>query len=841
MQGGRRSSLAVVLAVLASGASLAPAWAEEGQDPGRYRQAPAPLAQLLDAPNPPQLLFERQNRWVLRLNMPATERMEDVAAPKALLAGLQLWPEAFSSAKAGRYDRVELSAFPQWRFRAVQGLPAGSRWDEPSWSPDGKRAVLVERSPRGCWLWELDPTSGRARRLSPRRLNASVGVPYRWLANSDLLLRLVPEGVGPLPKAPTVPSAAIVFDADGSRQPSRTDPTLLKNGHDEALLAHLMQAQLAVLSPAGRLRELGRPGLIMGFQPSPNGAYVLVEEAKRPFSRQVNLSRFASKSSLWRLPDGQSLKVIDEHPHWEAVSTDFDAVEPGKRGLGWLAHADACLSWMEALDGGDPKQAAPGGKRDALMLWPAPFQAPPRQRLAVEGRIEDLGTTTQGQLFVQEGWWKSRRDRRWVLPAAGEAQPTKPWIERSSEDRYADPGELVTTLDARGRKVIQSNALGEVFTWGDGATAEGDRPFLRRWDPAKGQVTELFRSEAGVFEDPWRVLDSRGERVLTRRESSTLPHTYGLRHLTPSQAEAQVPQSEAGRSALGRPSMGAFQALEQVPHPQAALQGLRKELLRYHRADGLPLSGTLYLPPGWRPEHGRLPLLMWAYPNEYKSASAAGQVQGSPHRFTLVRGASPLHFVARGYAVLDNPSLPILGEGEQEPNDSYVAQLRAGAEAAVKAVVEAGVADPARIAVGGHSYGAFMTANLLAHTRLFAAGIARSGAYNRTLTPFGFQSEERSYWQAPGIYAAMSPFHHANLIESPLLFIHGQADTNPGTFPIQSERMFQALKGLGKRARLVMLPNEDHGYRARESLLHVLAETDAWLERWVKTPPDRRR
>lgn len=819
MQGGRSKSLGVAAAGLALSVGLAPAWAQEAQDPGRYRQPPAPLAQLLDAPNPPQLLFERQNRWVLRLNLPATERLEDVAAPKALLAGLQLWPEAFSSAKPGRYDRVELSAFPAWRFRPIQGLPVGSRWDEPSWSPDGKRAVIVERSPKGCWLWEIDPVQARARRLSPRRLNATVGMPYRWLPNGELLLRLVPAGLGAAPKPPAVPSAAIVFEADGSRQPSRTDPTLLKNGHDEALFAHLLQAQVAILGASGRLRELGRAGLFLGLQPSPNGAYLLVEEAKRPFSRQVSLGRFATKAELWRLPQGQLLKAVDEHPHWEAVSTDFDAVEPGKRGLGWLAHADATLTWIEALDGGDPKQAAPGDKRDALYVWAAPFLGEPRQRFAVEGRIEDLASTSQGQLFVQEGWWKARRDRRWVLPAAGEAQPAKPWIERSSEDRYADPGELVTTLDARGRKVIQSNELGEVFTWGDGATPEGDRPFLKRWRPSTGEVTELFRSPPGVFEDPWRVLDARGERFLTRLEAGDRPHTYGLR----------------------RQGQGGFEPLERPVHPQAALQGLRKELLRYRRADGLPLSGTLYLPPGWSPAQGRLPLLMWAYPNEYKSASAAGQVQGSPHRFTLVRGASPLHFVARGYAVLDNPSLPILGEGDQEPNDTYVAQLRAGAEAAVKAVVEAGVADPARIAVGGHSYGAFMTANLLAHTRLFAAGIARSGAYNRTLTPFGFQSEERSYWQAPGIYAAMSPFHHANLIESPLLFIHGQADTNPGTFPIQSERMFQAMKGLGKRARLVMLPHEDHGYRARESLLHVLAETDAWLERWVKAPPDRRR
>lgn len=225
---------------------------------------------------------------------------------------------------------------------------------------------------------------------------------------------------------------------------------------------------------------------------------------------------------------------------------------------------------------------------------------------------------------------------------------------------------------------------------------------------------------------------------------------------------------------------------------------------------------------------------MWAYPAEFKSADAAGQVKDSPYKFNRISYWGPQAFLTMGYTVLDNFSVPIVGEGDKEPNDTYIPQLVASAEAAVDEVVRRGVADRNRIAVGGHSYGAFMTANLLTHTRLFKAGIARSGAYNRTLTPFGFQAEERNYWQAPDVYNAMAPFNYADHIKDALLMIHGEQDNNSGTFPIQSERMYAAVKGLGGTARLVLLPNEAHAYRARESIMQMLAEMNNWLETYVK-------
>ena len=385
----------------------------------------------------------------------------------------------------------------------------------------------------------------------------------------------------------------------------------------------------------------------------------------------------------------------------------------------------------------------------------------------------------------------------------------------SSEDRYADPGNVVNTVDARGRVLVQFSPDGNaIYRIGDGASPEGDRPFLDRQSLADGKTTRLFHSGGEQYERPVAMLDADAARIVTSRESPTERPNYYLRTLGSETAPI---------------------ALTKFPHPTPQLREVKKELIRYKRADGVELTGTLYLPSGYEAgRDGALPMLMWAYPAEFKSAAAASQVTDSPYRFNAISYWGPLPFLAMGYAVLDDPSMPIVGEGDAEPNDTYVQQLSADAQAAVDEVVRRGVADRNRIAVGGHSYGAFMTANLLAHTRLFKAGIARSGAYNRTLTPFGFQSEERNFWQAEEIYSAMSPFNNADKIKDALLLIHGEQDNNSGTFPMQSERMFAAVKGLGGNARLVMLPNESHGYRARESIMTMLAESYDWLEAHVK-------
>ena len=420
--------------------------------------------------------------------------------------------------------------------------------------------------------------------------------------------------------------------------------------------------------------------------------------------------------------------------------------------------------------------------------------------------------------IINSWWWKTRQIQAWTTrPGKPDAEPNL-LIDRSWEDRYGDPGQPLTRRTDKGTWVLLTADKGKtLFLKGNGASPEGDRPFLDEFDLATHETTRLFHSEAPYYESPVRLFDVNKRLLLTRRESITEPPNYFMRDLKKNE----------------------MTQVTTFPHPTPQFKDVQKEMIRYQRADSLQLTATLYLPADYNSDDGPLPMLMWAYPQEFKSADAAGQVTDSPFRFVRIGWSSPLLWLAHGYAVLDDPTMPIVGEGDEEPNDSFVEQLVSSAQAAVDEVVRRGVADPERLAIGGHSYGAFMTANLLAHSDLFRLGIARSGAYNRTLTPFGFQAEERTLWESPEIYFGMSPFMHAEKINEPILLIHGEADNNSGTYPLQSKRFYAALKGHGAIARLVMLPHESHGYRARESVLHMLYESADWLDRYVKNAEPR--
>ena len=492
----------------------------------------------------------------------------------------------------------------------------------------------------------------------------------------------------------------------------------------------------------------------------------------------------------------------------------------------WYSHCcalftlAATLVWAEAQDGGDPAKVAEF--RDTVFMHAAPFAGKPGELMKLASRFAGANWARGDLALVSEYWWKTRAVKTWKISPDAATTNTGKSAEiiasYSSEDRYSDPGAPVMLMDAAGNQRLLIGADKEsIFLDGDGASKEGDRPFIDRLNLTTKKKERLFQSTAPVYENFIALLDNEGKRILTTRETPTERSNFYLRNL---QAEKDKQLTQ----------------LTTFPHPTPQLAGVQKEQIRYKRADGVDLTATLYLPPNYDAKRdGPLPMLMWAYPQEFTTANAASQVTSSPYRFNTVSYWGPQAMLAMGYAVLDNPSMPIVGENGKEPNDTYLPQLIASAEAAINEVVKRGVADRDRIAIGGHSYGAFMTGNLLAHTRLFRAGIARSGAYNRTLTPFGFQAEERPYWKAKEVYSAMSPFNYAENIKDALLLIHGEQDNNSGTFPIQSERLFQAIKGLGGTARLVMLPNESHGYRARESISHMLYETNLWMERYVKS------
>ena len=778
-------------------------------------QSPAPvLVDLVDAPPTPAVSLGPDRQWMLIQERPALQGIDELAERELRLAGLRIRPRTHGPSRDRFVVGLSLTSVAVGSPREVRGLPQSPRLGNFEWSPDGSHVAFTHTADEGLELWVLATATGEARRLTGPRLNLAGRVEPRWLASGRaLVVPLVPSDLGPEPPAPEVPAGPVIRESTGESAPARTYQDLLESPHDEALFEHYLTAQVARVGLDGTVTPLGEPGLLWELDPSPDGRYLLVETLHRPFSYLVPAYRFPRRVEVWRAEDGERVVTLVDLPLQENVPIPFGSVPTGPRSHQWRADADATVAWAEALDGGDA--GAEAEVRDQVFFLSAPFSGEPTPLITLGLRLGGIEWGTDELALVSEWWWKTRRTRTFrVRPGAPETEPEL-LFDRSFEDRYNDPGSPLTAPDPRGRSVLQTGADGEsLFLVGDGASPEGDRPFLDVFDLESLESRRLFRSRAPYYERPVEVLDDRGERVLTRRESVDEPPNYFLRDLD---------------------EEGGLRPLTRFPHPTPQLAGIRKELIRYPREDGVQLTGTLYLPADHNPaEDGPLPVVMWAYPREFKSADAAGQVTDSPYRFDRVGWWSALLWLTRGYAVLDGPTLPIVGEGDEEPNDTYVKQLVASAEAAVDEVVRRGVGDRERMAIGGHSYGAFMAANLLAHSDLFAAGIARSGAYNRSLTPFGFQAEERTVWEAPEVYFRMSPFFHADEVDEPILLIHGEADNNSGTYPMQSERFYAALKGLGATARLVMLPHESHGYRARESILHMLWETDRWLETHVK-------
>lgn len=784
----------------------------EAQDP--YRRPPEALARLVDAPATPGVLLSPDQDRLLILTRPTLGSIAELAEPELRLAGLRVNPGNTGPSRATTWDGMTLVAL-DGAPTPVVGLGDESRIRNVRWSPDGAHVAFTLDSPDRISLQVLDATTGRIRSILAVPVHdAAYGPPFQWIDGRSLLVRTVPEGRGPAPERPSVPVGPVIQETLGEEAQARTYQDLLEDAHDEALFSHYMTSQLVRVTLDGSVTTVGGPGIYTQAAPSPDGGYLLVERLHEPFSYLVPAFRFPTTVEVWDL-NGRKVAGIAELPLAEDVPTAFGSVRNGPRSVRWRPDAAATLYWAEALDGGDARIET--DERDQILTLEAPFDGEPRELVRLALRYAGAQWAEGGPVLVSTSWWATRTRHVFAVdPVSGASDLV---VDVSYEDRYADPGNPVMRLSTRGTAVVHTLDGGRsVLMVGQGASPEGNRPFLRRMELASGRTEELFRSEAPYYEVPVAVLDDDGQRLLTRRESKTEPPNFFLRDL----------------------GSGELTALTSFPHPYPDLAGIQKEAIQYRRADGVSLSATLYLPPGYdAAADGPLPALVWAYPREFKTADAAGQRSDSPYQFTWVSYWGAVPYVTQGYAVIDGASMPIVGEGDREPNDSFREQLVMNAEAAIAEGVRRGVVDPDRVAIGGHSYGAFMTANLLAHSDLFRAGIARSGAYNRTLTPFGFQSEQRLYWDSPETYFDMSPFMHAEKVDEPILLIHGMADNNSGTFPIQSERFYAALKGLGKTARLVLLPHESHGYRARESILHMLWEMNRWLDMYVKNAGPR--
>ncbi len=806
----RRDHQAAGRAAIAALALLA-LWSLCATAAATYQTPSQKLADVVDAPRTPHVSIGPDRRTALLMQRPGYPSIEELAERELRLAGLRISPDTDSESRVWPYRELTFLRIDDLDERPVTGLPPDPRIGGVRWSPGGERISFTNTTPDGVELWVADAGTGEARRLTGPVVSLTAGSSPAWLSDGERLVAcLVPEDRGDEPAAPRVPEGPIVQENLGQKAPARTYQDLLASPYDEALFDHYLTTQLAIVGLDGEVTRLGDPAVRWGFDPSPDGEMLLVWTLLRPYSYVVPAYRFPLLIEVWDL-EGNVLHTVADLPLRESIPIARGSTHEGPRSVEWRADAPATLVWVEALDGGDAGRESEF--RDRVLMLSAPFEGEPETLATLELRYDEILWAHDGLALLSEWWWDTRLIRAWRIEPGEPGEPEL-LMEYSWQDRYNIPGEPVMTRNEYGREVmLTADDANSIFLIGDGASPEGDRPFLDTFDTINVRTHRLFRSEAPYYERPVLVFDKTGRRVLTSREAVDEMPNYFVRDLA-DDTMRQITFRE---------------------NPLPEFLDAEKELIRYRREDGVDLTATLYLPSGYEPERdGPLPMVMWAYPREFKSADAAGQVDDSPYRFNWIWWGSPVVWLSQGYAVLDGPTMPIVGEGDEQPNDAYVQQLVASAEAAVEEVVRRGVADRDRIAIGGHSYGAFMTANLLAHSDLFAAGIARTGAYNRTLTPFGFQSEDRTLWEAPDTYFEMSPFMHADKINEPILLVHGEADNNTGTFPMQSERMFTALKGHGATVRLVMLPHESHSYRARESLLHLLWETERWLDTYVK-------
>jgi dipeptidyl aminopeptidase/acylaminoacyl peptidase len=806
------------LITLVIAAATGAATAQSPQATG-YLTPPKAIVDILQTEPLPTTVVSPDGRTLAIFRRTGMPGIDELAEPMLRLAGHRINPRTSGPHSLPRLVTLTFKPIGGVADRPVS-VPPRSRLISIGFSPDGKKLAFANVRPTGIELWIADATTGQARAVAGGALNATFGSPCDWLDSStELVCTFVPEGRGTAPAAPQVPASPNILEHSGKAAPAATYQDLLETEQDAKLFEHYFTSQLAYVDAGtGRRTNVGRPGIIERATASPDGQYLLVSRLKRPFSFFVRSDDFAKDVEIWSRRGELSRTIADLPP---AEMVPINGVPTGPRAYRWHSINPATVVWAEALDDGDPRKSVP--HRDRIVSLQAPFSGSPAEAIKTEFRFSDIGWTDAGSALVAEFDRRRRWNRTWIIDAPG-AEPRKLW-DLSSEDRYNDPGSPVARRGAGGGfggGGFGGSAIPDrvrqygdwIYTTGNGASAEGDRPFLDRVNLKTLMTERLFRSDNDCYETVEALLSDDGSRILTSYETRTDPPNLFVR--------------DRGLSGGSRQALTSFKD----PYPQITAATKTREFVIYKRDDGVQLSGTLYVPADRR-AGDKLPLLVWAYPREFTNPGAASQVVGSPNRFVTITGASHLLLLTQGYAIFDGPAMPIVGKGETA-NDQYVDQLVASARAAVDKAVEMGIADRDRVGVGGHSYGAFMTANLLAHSDLFRAGIARSGAYNRTLTPFGFQNERRTFWEARDVYARMSPFFYADKINEPILLIHGEADSNSGTFPIQSKRLYMALKGHAATVRYVTLPLEAHGYAARESVLHTVAEMLNWMNKWVR-------
>jgi dipeptidyl aminopeptidase/acylaminoacyl peptidase len=780
------------------------------QDEG-YKKPPQAIADLLLAKPAPAVSIDGKSGWLLLMERNSYPSVEELAQPELRIAGQRIHPNNFSPSRQVYINNFTLKDIKADKEYPVTELPADMHASPAIWSPDKKKIAFTNTTNNAVDLYVIDVATHVAKKVNQQALNVILGGAFSWMDDNTLLYKTVLQPASAAPVRSLLPPGPAIQQSLGKAAPSRTYQDLIRSPFDEQLFAFYTTVQL-VKNTNGEETAIGKPAIFHSFSLSPDKKFLLTRIINKPFSYLVPANGFNATMNITDL-SGNVVKVLASLPSSELSPSGYDNVLNAPRNYAWRADQAATVTWAMPLDSGIYKKRS--DFHDAVYALSAPFTGEAKELFKTSLRFDHIVWGNDQLALVYEDL-RSRQLTRMSRynPSNGKLELL---LERNITDAYSHPGEPITEKNQYGRQVIKVIDNGKKLLMNNevGSSPKGDLPFIAKFDLATKKNDIIWRCPDSTFETVAEVIDADRLVLLTRRESQQDMPDYYIKNLQLRIADRAITSFEN-------------------PYPQ--LEGVRKQKISYKRADGVDLTGDLYLPKGYdAKKDGPLPVLMWAYPREFNSAADAAQIRGSQYRFTMVSYGGPVFWVTQGYAVLDNTEMPIVAtDTSKKPNDNFIDQLRMNAVAAINKLADLGVGDRNRVAIGGHSYGAFMTANLLAHTDLFKAGIARSGAYNRTLTPFGFQNEERTYWQASELYNAMSPFSYADKIRTPLLMIHGEMDDNPGTFPIQSERLFNAVKGHGGTVRYVVLPYEAHGYKGKENLLHMLYEQNAWLEKYVK-------
>ncbi len=774
----------------------------------KYQKPPKEIVDIMTVPPTPSVSFSPDGKLLAMLERRESPTIEDFSAEMLRLGGLRIDPAMNCGSRPSYSVGISIMNLDGSNKREIKGLPANLKMGLISWSNDGRFFAFINYTTNSVELWLGDTESFSVRKIDDN-LNLVMSGAFSFLSdNKSIIYNTIDPNRGERPRPSQVPEGPVVQENLGRKGAAATYQDLLKSPSDERIFEYFATSVIKIWDGTSS-KQIGRPAIYSRMSSSPDGKYLMLTTIEKPFSYTVPYRSFPSQIALWDM-QGKLVKKLANVPLREDRLVGDDMTYPEPSGYTWRNDKPSTIMWVEHLDGGDSKKDVE--YRDKVFTLDAPFSGAGVELLSTKLRYGGIMWGNESFAIVSERSRKSRMSIQSSFKPSDPMGTIKVIFELSNDDKYNNPGRFATEDNEFGRSVLLFADKGKsLYLTSNGPSPEGDRPFIDKYTIKDGKTSRLWRSEAPYYESVSDLLPDMKDVVMTRRESVEVPANYFLRNL----------------------KTGKLTQITHFENPYPQLAGVTKEKILYKRNDGLDLSMDLLLPAGYDKERdGPLPGILYAYPREYKSAQAASVVSGSPYRFTGIRAGSHLVMLTQGYAILNNAAFPIVGE--PEPNDFFREQLIADAEAAIKAAVDLGVLDPERVAVTGHSYGAFMTANLLAHTRLFAAGVARSGAYNRTLTPFGFQSERRTFWEEPELYFNMAPWMHADKVKDPILLIHGMADNNSGTFPIQSERYYAALKGHGATVRLVLLPLESHGYSSIESNMQVQWETLQWLDKYVK-------